>query len=147
VAAKLVGKLGDRSLYCPLEELQLLQPLEPALVVAALDQSFDRLDRPVLLTHSNEYRRVVTPHLRMLDALVDECLKTWTGGTLCRHRSPPQLCHRLVGQLRPTCGLSVALNLVERLVTGNSHDLVGSGARFRKRGCSGFTESMRGTMR
>jgi hypothetical protein len=37
------------------------QPLEPALNVAALDQSFDRLDRPVLPTHSNEYRRVVSP--------------------------------------------------------------------------------------
>ncbi len=48
VTAKLAGKLGDRSLYGPLQEVQLLQPLEPALNVAALDQSFDRLDRPVL---------------------------------------------------------------------------------------------------
>jgi len=65
VTAKLAGKLGDRSLYGPLQEVQLLQPLEPALNVAALDQSFDRLDRPVLPTHSNEYRRVVAPRLRM----------------------------------------------------------------------------------
>jgi len=83
VAAKLGGKSGDRGLYGPLQEVQLLQPLEPALNVTALDQSFDRLDGPVLPTHSNEYGGVVASRFRKLDALVDERLKSWTGGTLC----------------------------------------------------------------
>jgi len=43
---------------------RLLQPLESALNITALDQSFDHLDGPVLPTHSNKYRGVVAsrPH-------------------------------------------------------------------------------------
>src|SRR5262245_18411417 len=79
IMRELGWKLRDRRFDRPVDQVQLLEPLESALHVAALHQPLDRVDRAVLMPHANEDGRIISPLLGQPNALIDEGLECGTG--------------------------------------------------------------------
>src|SRR5205814_933846 len=63
----------------PVQQIQLLEPPEAALKIAALNQPLDCIDRAVLTAHPNKDGRIVSPLLGQLDTLADEGFQRRTG--------------------------------------------------------------------
>src|SRR5260370_38914644 len=75
IARELGRKPGDSRFDRPVQQIQLVKPLEAALQIAALNQPLNRIDRAVLTAHRNKDGRIVSPFLGQLDTLVDEGLQ------------------------------------------------------------------------
>ena len=96
IARELGRKPGDSRFDRPVQQIQLVEPLESALQIAALNQPLNRIDRAVLTAHRNEDGRIVSTLLGEIDALVDEGLQRRTGSPLGSH--PDSIQHRTAGR-------------------------------------------------
>src|SRR4029077_3321122 len=85
IARELGGKPGHSRFDRPVQQIQLVKPLEAALKIAALNQSLDRIDRAVLTAHPNKDGRIVSPLPGLLDTLVDEGFQRGTSGPFGSH--------------------------------------------------------------
>jgi hypothetical protein len=84
--ARELGRELDHSRFDrPVQQIQLLEPLEAALKIAALNQPLDRIDRTVLTAHPNKDGRIVFPLLGQFDTLVDEGFQRRTSGPFGSH--------------------------------------------------------------
>ena len=70
IARELCRKPGDSRFDRPVQQIQLVKPLESALQIAALNQPLNRIDRAVLTAHRNKDGRIVSTFLGQLDTLV-----------------------------------------------------------------------------
>ena len=68
IAGELGRKPGDGRFDCPVQQIQLVKPLEAALQIAGLNQPLNRIDRAVLTAHRNKDGRIVSTLLGELDA-------------------------------------------------------------------------------
>src|SRR5262249_11481075 len=85
VLRELGRKLRDRRFDGPVDQTELLQPLEAALQIAALHQPLDRIDGSELMAHADEDGWVVAALLGQPKAFIDERLEFGTGRPLCCH--------------------------------------------------------------
>ena len=85
IARELGRELDDSRFNRPVQQIQLLEPLEAALKIAALNQPLDRIDRAVLTAHPNKDGRIISPLLGQLDTLADEGLQRRTSSPFGSH--------------------------------------------------------------
>src|ERR1044072_3607910 len=79
IARELGRKPDDRGFDGPVDQAQLLEPLESALQLAALPQPLDRVDRSVLMAHADEGCWIISALLGQPNAFVDEGIEFGTG--------------------------------------------------------------------